>query len=66
MGDVRWVGNEDGIARESEWSVIPLPVSPEKFAWTNMMAKDLGSWEKIKEATYLHWYPAVADEVASI
>jgi hypothetical protein len=22
--DVRWVGNERGLARESEWSVLPL------------------------------------------
>ncbi|NLC58746.1 MAG: alpha-L-fucosidase [Armatimonadetes bacterium] len=24
--DVRWVGNEDGVARETEWSVQPAPV----------------------------------------
>ena len=24
--DVRWVGNEDGIAREDEWSVVPAAV----------------------------------------
>ena len=59
--DVRWVGNEDGIARDSEWSVIPLPVPPELFEWKDMTAKDLGSNEKIENAKYLHWYPAAAD-----
>ena len=29
--DVRWVGNEGGVGRTTEWSVIPLPTSPDKF-----------------------------------
>ena len=27
--DVRWVGNEGGVGRTTEWSVIPLPTSPD-------------------------------------
>ena len=29
--DVRWVGNEGGVGRTTEWSVIPLPMSPDTF-----------------------------------
>lgn len=58
--DVRWVGNENGVARESEWSVIPLPRPPEEHDWTDMMAAELGGREQIAGARHLHWYPAVA------
>jgi alpha-L-fucosidase len=59
--DVRWCGNEDGRGRESEWSVIPLPVPPERFDWPDMTAADLGSRTRIRNAPYLHWYPAEVD-----
>lgn len=59
--DVRWVGNEAGMARESEWSVIPLPVRPESFHWPDMTDRDLGSRQKLLNANCLHWYPAEAD-----
>lgn len=59
--DVRWVGNEIGRARESEWSVIPIPKRPSDYHWPDLTAEDLGSQEKIEGAKYLHWYPAVAD-----
>jgi alpha-L-fucosidase len=59
--DVRWVGNEMGKARESEWSVIPIPKLPLEHDWPDLTAEDLGSREKLKGAKYLHWYPAVAD-----
>ena len=29
--DVRWVGNESGVGRTTEWSVIPLPPAPDKL-----------------------------------
>ncbi len=51
--DVRWVGNEDGLARESEWSVIPKGV--------NMQAPDLGSRAYLNNAGELVWYPAECD-----
>ncbi len=59
--DVRWCGNEAGIGRESEWSVIPLPAPPDRFDWPDMTAADLGSRAKIKGAPHLHWYPAEVD-----
>lgn len=31
--DARWVGNELGEGRDSEWSVIPVPVDPEQYTW---------------------------------
>ncbi len=40
--DVRWVGNEGGVGRTTEWSVIPLPQSPDTFNWPDMQAWRLG------------------------
>jgi alpha-L-fucosidase len=59
--DVRWVGNEDGEARQSEWSAVPLPCKPEVFAWDDMLKMDLGGRGQMFAAPYCHWYPAVAD-----
>ncbi|MCB2198724.1 alpha-L-fucosidase [bacterium] len=71
--DARWVGNEDGYARDSEWSVLPLTrdsvdssLPPEElllrhFEPKNRMDEDLGSLSALKGATALHWYPAEAD-----
>ena len=56
--DVRWVGNESGIGRATEWSIIPLPASPENFHWPDMTAGDLGSRAQLKPGSYLWWYPA--------
>ena len=55
--DVRWVGNESGVGRTTEWSVIPLPVSPEKFTWPDMTGGDLGSRAKLTPGSHLWWYP---------
>ena len=51
--DIRWVGNEDGLARESEWSVLPTKM--------NAMTKDLGHRKYLKDAKELVWYPAECD-----
>ncbi len=59
--DARWVGNEGGIGRESEWSVVPLPQSPQTCTWPDMTAEDLGSITKLVPESYLWWYPAEAD-----
>lgn len=59
--DCRWVGNESGYARETEWSVIPLQTSPRDEAWKDKTGPDLGSREKLKDAKWLHWYPAETD-----
>lgn len=59
--DIRWVGNEAGVTRASEWSVIPLPVPAEEFNWPDMTDGDLGSLAKLRDAKHLHWYPAETD-----
>ncbi len=59
--DARWVGNEDGAARTSEWSVIPLPQSPDTYTWPDMTDTDLGSRAKLTPGSYLWWYPTEAD-----
>jgi alpha-L-fucosidase len=73
--DVRWVGTESGIGRETEWSVLPYDVfNQEKIADNSqkedigqafipkdLMENDLGSREKIKNAKSLIWYPSEVD-----
>ena len=56
--DVRWVGNEGGVGRTTEWSVIPLPTSPETFRWPDMQAGDLGGRARLIPGSHLWWYPA--------
>ncbi|MDD5820094.1 MAG: alpha-L-fucosidase [Bacteroidales bacterium] len=71
--DVRWVGNERGVARESEWSVVPnANLSPEMIAENSQKElivpptrvnrdEDLGSRELLLKAGTLVWYPAECD-----
>ncbi|WP_405758797.1 alpha-L-fucosidase [Streptomyces sp. NBC_01420] len=63
---VRWVGNENGTARETEWSVTPHIADP----WTGLGSlpndstdPDIGSRDRLlePEINYLQWYPAEAD-----
>ena len=56
--DVRWVGNEGGLGRTTEWSVIPLPQPPDTFIWPDMQAGDLGSRARLTPGSHLWWYPA--------
>jgi len=56
--DARWVGNEGGIGRTTEWSVIPLPTLPDTYNWPDMTDADLGSRSKLMPGSYLWWYPA--------
>lgn len=72
--DVRWVGNESGVCRSSEWSVVPYWYSdyervaaqsqkdvtkpPRKI---NHMELDMGSRKAIKGCNRLIWYPAEVD-----
>src|SRR5665213_1103584 len=56
--DVRWVGNEGGVGRTTEWNVIPLPMSPDSFRWPDMTAGNLGSRARLKAGSYLWWFPA--------
>ena len=64
--DVRWVGNESGLGRETEWSVVlnkalDWEKVAENFSDFDRMDKDLGSREKIYKAKSLTWYPAEVD-----
>lgn len=66
--DVRWVGNERGLGRETEWSVTPLvPAIFPHSADTNSrlginnLSPDLGSRDLLAEATELHWWPSEVD-----
>jgi len=52
--DIRWVGNENGLARESEWSVLPYGVGDRR-------GKDLGHRKYLVGAERLMWYPAECD-----
>ena len=69
MGDdVRWVGNEGGLGRETEWSATVLtPGSYTHSGASNKAlgiipkAKDLGSRELIAKAERLYWYPSEVD-----
>ena len=71
--DVRWVGTETGIGRETEWSVVPNDnLDPDLIAADSQhdlimpptrvtVGMDLGSREVIKKAKTLVWYPAETD-----
>ena len=64
--DVRWVGNESGFARKSEWSVVPAGAFDrdritDNFADFDRMEPDLGSRQQIQDASALAWYPAEVD-----
>ena len=69
MGDdVRWVGNEGGVGRETEWSTTAF--TPQSYARSSQqngqlrlveMSKDLGSRELIGKAQEVFWYPSEVD-----
>ena len=66
--DVRWVGNEGGLGRKTEWSVNAFGPASEKdtedqrlrLGLTEMSA-DMGSREIIAQAGQLYWYPSEVD-----
>jgi alpha-L-fucosidase len=71
--DARWIGNEAGVTRESEWSVVPVvgfddrpdEKNPGGIARLDAQAKDLGSFGRIAETARLRgrllWYPGQVD-----
>lgn len=56
--DVRWVGNEGGVGRTTEWSVLPLSQPPEKYDWPDKTSRDLAGRSKLTPGSHLWWYPA--------
>lgn len=57
--DIRWVGNEAGSTRETEWNVIPYPFNPDTAnVFPDLTSVDLGSREQLYKAKYLHYQPA--------
>lgn len=66
--DVRWVGNESGLGRTTEWSVTPLNpdinetvIEENKRLEISPTSEDLGSRKLISEANSLYWYPSEVD-----
>lgn len=66
--DVRWVGNESGLARENEWSVVAVAPSANGGQYTvpGGSASDLGSDSVITSAVNqgaraVTWWPAEVD-----
>jgi alpha-L-fucosidase len=56
--DVRWVGNEDGCARETEWSVVPF-LNGQMVA--EQTARSVAGPDELARADELRWYPAEVD-----
>lgn len=69
MGDdVRWVGNEGGLGRETEWSATVIAPGSyvdkkqdNKILGLDEMSKDLGSRQLVKKAKEAYWYPSEVD-----
>ena len=69
MGDdVRWVGNEGGRGRNTEWSVTPYTpqsltggVESNTALGLEEMSRDLGSRELVAKAKGVNWYPSEVD-----
>lgn len=72
--DVRWCGNEAGVCRKAEWSVVPYYYSTHEVVASasqkedgkipkniNFTQLDIGSRKAIKNAGRLIWYPAEVD-----
>lgn len=75
--DVRWIGNESGKTRESEWNVVPkFQYDQQNFAANcqtdgdmkafqkrcqDVMLPDMGSREFLSQFDEFMWYPAEVD-----
>ncbi len=73
--DIRWVGNEEGKARKSEYCVVPEYLTVAETIEKNSQSEenksvaampkssdeDLGSRELLAKHEYLKWYPAEVD-----
>lgn len=66
--DIRWVGNEKGLGRDTEWSVTPLQNNAtavgkainEELGITEL-SQNLGSRELISKSNKVHWWPSEVD-----
>lgn len=66
--DVRWVGNEGGLGRETEWSTTVLAPGSythkqeaNKTLGIEETSTDLGSRELVAQASEIYWYPSEVD-----
>ena len=74
--DIRWVGNEAGKGRESEYCVVPEYLTKsetvqknsqqalsdaQRLQRINSSDEDLGSRKVLEKNAYLSWYPAEVD-----
>lgn len=75
--DIRWVGNESGRARKSEWNVVPKfqyelqniaancqdddDIKKFQKRCNDVMIEDIGSREFLKDYNEFMWYPAEVD-----
>lgn len=66
--DVRWVGNEGGVGRETEWSVTPLVPSIFSYADSvnqslgiDAISPEIGSRRQVVSADKLYWWPSEVD-----
>ncbi|MFI6345948.1 alpha-L-fucosidase [Streptomyces sp. NPDC050560] len=64
----RWVGNEEGVARETEWSVTPATAQPDTAHGETLLpdgpqAADISSDAALtaEGVRWLQWFPAEAD-----
>jgi alpha-L-fucosidase len=66
--DVRWVGNEAGKGRETEWSATALmpailegSTEANDALGLNQLSPDLGSRALLEKANALYWWPSEVD-----
>lgn len=66
--DIRWIGNEQGYGRETEWGVQGYKPNSYKDSESynaslglNLKAQDLGSRDILKKVNSVYWYPSEAD-----
>ena len=66
--DVRWVGNEKGYGRETEWGVQAYKPNSYKDSESYnsiyglvLTAQDLGSRDILKKVNGVYWYPSEVD-----
>lgn len=66
--DIRWIGNEQGYGRWTEWGVQGYKPNSYKDSESynaslglNLKAQDLGSRDILKKVNSVYWYPSEAD-----